>query len=276
MGFSLSPLAQQNGFRMEAFDTVGSTNAIALERAQENDPGKLWIVSKMQESGRGRRGRAWAMSHGNLAASLLVVGHFELKTAATLGFVAGLSLADALEAVCPQASIAVGVDGVGSHGEAMQIELKWPNDVLANGAKLSGILLESTQLPDGRFAIVIGIGVNVVAHPEDVPYPATSLAKLGAACDAETLFLALSDAWQENSRIWDEGRGLHEIRRRWLKRAAGIGGEVAVRVDGAVLRGIFETIDEDCRFVIRDNDGERVKIAAGDVHFGAVASASAG
>ncbi|MBA8880207.1 biotin--[acetyl-CoA-carboxylase] ligase [Phyllobacterium myrsinacearum] len=276
MGFSLSPLAQQNGFRLEAFDTVGSTNAIALERAQSGDPGRLWIVSKKQESGRGRRGRAWATSHGNLAASLLVVGSFELKTAATLGFVAGLSLADALDAVCPQANIAVGVDGAGSRKEPMQIELKWPNDVLANGAKLSGILLESTQLPDGRFAIVIGIGVNVVAYPEDVPYPATSLAKLGATCDAETLFLALSDAWEENSRIWNEGRGLADIRKRWLKRAAGIGSEVAVRVDGAVLRGIFETIDEDCRFVIRDNDGERVKIAAGDVHFGAVASASAG
>ncbi|HBN6228238.1 TPA: hypothetical protein L3M60_003651, partial [Clostridioides difficile] len=83
------------------------------------------------------------------------------------------------------------------------------------------------------------------------------LKQLGAACDAETLFLALSDAWQENSRIWNEGRGLADIRKRWLKRAAGIGSEVAVRVDGSVLRGIFETIDEDCRFVIRDNDGER-------------------
>ncbi|UGX87660.1 biotin--[acetyl-CoA-carboxylase] ligase [Phyllobacterium meliloti] len=274
MGFSLSPLAQQNGFRLEAFDTVGSTNAIALERAHEGDPGRLWIVSKKQESGRGRRGRAWATSHGNLAASLLLTGNFELKTAATLGFVAGLSLADALDAVCPQATISVGIDGVGNSD--LRIELKWPNDVLINKAKLSGILLESTLLPDGRFAVVVGIGVNVVAYPEDVPYPATSLKQLGADCDAETLFLALSDAWQENSRIWDEGRGLSEIRKRWLKRAAGIGTEVAVRVDGSVLRGIFETIDEDCRFVIRDNDGERVKIAAGDVHFGAVASASAG
>ena len=124
-------------------------------------------------------------------------------------------------------------------------------------------------------AIVVGIGVNVVAYPEDVPYPATSLTRLGANCDAETLFLALSDAWEENSRMWGEGRGLAAIRKRWLARAAGLGSEVAVRVDGTVLRGIFETIDEDCRFVIRDNDGQRVKIAAGDVHFGAVASASA-
>ncbi|UXN63808.1 biotin--[acetyl-CoA-carboxylase] ligase [Phyllobacterium sp. A18/5-2] len=278
MGFSLSPLAQQNGFRLEAFESIGSTNAEALERAQAGDPGKLWIVSKKQESGRGRRGRAWATSHGNLAASLLLTGNFELKTAATLGFVAGLSLADALDAVGPAAKFAVGLDGAGSAGSgksALRVELKWPNDLLAGGAKLAGILLRSTQLPDNRFAIVIGIGVNVVAYPDDVPYPATSLMRLGADCDAETLFLALSDAWEENSRIWSEGRGLAAIRKRWLARAAGLGSEVAVRVDGNILRGIFETIDEDCRFVIRDNDGERVKIAAGDVHFGAVASASA-
>ncbi|PSH67807.1 biotin--[acetyl-CoA-carboxylase] ligase [Phyllobacterium brassicacearum] len=278
MGFSLSPLAQQNGFRLEAFETIGSTNAVALERAQAGDPGKLWIVSKKQESGRGRRGRAWATSHGNLAASLLLTGRFELKTAATLGFVAGLSLADALDAVCPSAKFSVGLDGAANTetGKSpLRVELKWPNDLLADGAKLAGILLESTQLPDNRMAIVVGIGVNVVAYPEDVPYPATSLTRLGANCDAETLFLALSDAWEENSRMWGEGRGLAAIRKRWLARAAGLGSEVAVRVDGTVLRGIFETIDEDCRFVIRDNDGQRVKIAAGDVHFGAVASASA-
>ncbi len=278
MGFSLSPLAQQNGFRLEAFETIGSTNAIALERAQAGDPGKLWVVSKKQESGRGRRGRAWATSHGNLAASLLLTGRFELKTAATLGFVAGLSLADALDAVCPSAKFVVGLDGAANAGTGespLRVELKWPNDLLADGAKLAGILLESTHLPDNRLAIVVGIGVNVVAYPDDVPYPATSLTRLGANCDSETLFLALSDAWEENSRVWDEGRGLAAIRKRWLARAAGLGSEVAVRVDGTVLRGIFETIDEDCRFVIRDNDGQRVKIAAGDVHFGAVASASA-
>ncbi|TIS80637.1 MAG: biotin--[acetyl-CoA-carboxylase] ligase, partial [Mesorhizobium sp.] len=112
-----------------------------------------------------------------------------------------------------------------------------------------------------------------VAYPEDLPYPATSLQALGANCDAEMLFLALSDAWSENFRLWDDGRGLSAIRKRWLARAAGLGGEVAVRIDGNVVRGVFETIDEDCRFVIRDDDGTVLTIAAGDVHFGAVASA---
>ncbi|PWK69161.1 BirA family biotin operon repressor/biotin-[acetyl-CoA-carboxylase] ligase [Aminobacter sp. AP02] len=240
----------------------------------QGDPGKLWIVSKKQESGRGRRGRAWATPEGNLAATLLKVLDHDLHFAATLGFVAGLALADALDAVAPNARFSVGVDG-GSGQGVKRFELKWPNDVLASGAKLAGILLESTLLGQGRLAIAIGIGVNVVAHPTDVPYPATSLASLGAGVDAETLFLALSDAWSENERVWAEGRGLAGIRKRWLARAAGLGSEVAVRIEGSVVRGVFETIDEDCRFVIREAKGETVKIAAGDVHFGAVASAGA-
>jgi BirA family biotin operon repressor/biotin-[acetyl-CoA-carboxylase] ligase len=210
----------------------------------------------------------WATPKGNLAATLLVVTNADLRLAATLGFVAGLALADALDAVVPKGRIAIGLDG-GSDGKN-RFELKWPNDVLASGAKLAGILLESAILEGDRFAVAVGIGVNVVAYPEDLPYPATSL---GAACDAETLFLALSDAWSENARLWNDGRGLSAVRRRWLQRAAGLGGQVAVRIDGNVVRGTFETIDEDCRFVIRDDEGSVLTIAAGDVHFGAVASA---
>ncbi|MGX5850439.1 biotin--[acetyl-CoA-carboxylase] ligase [Mesorhizobium sp. PL10] len=271
MAFRLAPTSETEGFRLEVHDSIGSTNTVALDHARAGDPGKLWVVSKKQESGRGRRGRAWVSPEGNLAATLLVITGGELRLAATLGFVAGLSLADALEAVVPKGRIAIGLDG-GSEGKN-RFELKWPNDVLASGAKLAGILLESAILDGGRFAVAVGIGVNVVAYPTDMPYPATSLQAVGAACDAETLFLALSDAWTDNARLWDDGRGLDAIRRRWLARAAGLGGEVAVRIDGNVVRGTFETIDEDCRFVIRDDEGSVVTVAAGDVHFGAVASA---
>ena len=276
MSFELAPPAVLDGYRLEAHETVGSTNQLALEHAKQGDPGKLWIVSKRQESGRGRRGRNWETPHGNLAATLLLVGRGELKLAATLGFVAGLALSDALAAIVPNGRIGIGVDGgqAGNPGRG-RFELKWPNDVLADSAKLAGILLESAQLGSGRYALAIGVGVNVVAHPEGLPYPATSLAALGAEANAEVLFLALSDAWTSNARDWDEGRGLARIRRNWLARAAGLGSDVAVRVDGNVVRGIFETIDDDCRFVIRSRGGEVIRIAAGDVHFGAVASAGA-
>lgn len=274
MTFVLAPTAATAGYRLESHDSVGSTNAMALERARDNDPGLLWIVSKKQEAGRGRRGRTWETPEGNLAATLLFVMTDNLQHAATLGFVAGLSLSQALDAVAPGKIVRVAADGGGSGRN--RFELKWPNDVLGDGAKLAGILLESTLIDPRRLAVAVGIGVNVVAHPEDLPYPATSLRTLGARADAETLFLALSDAWVENVRLWSDGNGLPAIRDRWLQRAAGLGGEVAVRVDGEVARGIFETIDSDCRFVIREASGRVLKISAGDVHFGAVASSSAG
>ncbi|MCO5069618.1 MAG: biotin--[acetyl-CoA-carboxylase] ligase [Rhizobiaceae bacterium] len=274
MTFALGPKAAFEGYRLEAHETVGSTNALALDRARAGDAGHLWIVSKKQESGRGRRGRVWETPAGNLASTLLVVDRYDLKIAATLGFVAGLALADALAAVVPGVSVSVAADGGGSGGQ--RFELKWPNDVLADGAKLAGILLESYMLGDGRVALAIGIGVNVVAYPTDVPYPATSLSALGAVCTAEDVFFALSDAWTENVGIWNNGLGVAGIRRLWLAKASGLGGEVAVNVNGQVKRGTFETIDEDGRFVIRDREGGLVAIAAGDVHFGAVASAGAG
>ncbi|WP_099866188.1 biotin--[acetyl-CoA-carboxylase] ligase [Pararhizobium haloflavum] len=275
MTFRLAPTALQAGYRLESLEAAGSTNAIALERAGSGDAGGLWVVTDRQEAGRGRRGRPWQTEKGNLAASLLVVGDHDLKRTATLGFVAGLSLHDALSAIVPSANVAVALDAGRSAGGSARnrFELKWPNDVLAAGAKLSGILLESTLRQDGKQATAIGWGVNVVSHPSDTPYPASSLLQLGASCDASDVFTALSDAWQENYSVWNGPAGLDHIRLRWLDRASGIGSSVAVNLDGRVARGIFETIDEDCRFVIRQDDGTRMHIAAGDVHFGAVSSA---
>ena len=270
-GFQLAPTALLSGYRLEAYESVGSTNALALERAREADSGNLWIAALQQEAGRGRRGRVWATPKGNLAATLLVVLERNFQHAATLGFVAGLALADALDAVAPGRTVKIALDGASAGRN--RFELKWPNDVLADGAKMAGILLESSMLAPNRMAVAVGIGVNVVEHPRDVPYPATSLTNLGAQCDAQTLFVALSDAWVTHFASWRGGEGLAAIRNLWLSRAAGLGGEVAVRVDGQVKRGIFETIDEECRFVIRDEDGQRLAISAGDVHFGAVASA---
>jgi BirA family biotin operon repressor/biotin-[acetyl-CoA-carboxylase] ligase len=271
MAFALAPSAIAAGYGIEVFDTVGSTNEEALEAAKTGRAGRVWFVSDHQVSGRGRRGRSWETQRGNLAASLLLTPEVALKDAASLGFVAGLSLADALDAAVPDAKIDIGIDG-GSVGQRGRFELKWPNDVLGHGAKLSGILLESAMLDAGRYALVIGIGVNVVAEPQHVPYPATSLVKMGAKIDAQQLFLALSDAWIDNERLWHNGYGLGAIREKWLSRAAGLGSQVAVNVDGRIVRGTFETIDEECRFVIRENDGSTIRIAAGDVHFGAVAS----
>jgi BirA family biotin operon repressor/biotin-[acetyl-CoA-carboxylase] ligase len=277
MAFALGPRAVEAGYRLAAFDTIDSTNREALDRARAGDAGGIWIVSSIQEAGRGRRGRPWETARGNLAASLLTIVEGEALSGATLGFVAGLSLDEALRHVAPSLDVAIAVDAVerGGAGGRDRLRLKWPNDVLLDGAKLAGILLESQLLGDGRYAVVVGIGVNVVSAPKDVPYPAIALADLGVAVDAEGLFNALSEAWVGVARVWDRGRGFARVRDLWLSRAAGIGEPAVIRVAGETVAGAFETIDDDGRLVVRADDGSRRTITAGEVHFGTAATVRA-
>ena len=157
----------------------------------------------------------------------------------------------------------------------MKFALKWPNDVLAGNKKLAGILLEAEAVADNRLAVVVGIGTNVVAAPEGTPTPAISLKALGVDVSAEELFAALSDAWAEYRGIWDNGRGFAEIRQKWLERAAGLGQPVSIQSGGSTVSGTFDTIDESGCMIVGTSDGRRVPISAGDVYFGAAASAGA-
>src|SRR3979490_3318122 len=214
MTFSLGPRAVSAGYRLAAFDRIGSTNGEATARARAGEPGPMWFVTSEQTAGRGRRHRPWIAPRGNLASSILEVIDVSPAVAATLGFAAGLALEAALQKVSVEASQrAAGSD-------EMKFGLKWPNDVLAGRQKLAGILLEAEAVADERLAVVVGIGTNVVAAPEGTPTPATSLAALGVHIGAEELFATLSDAWAEFRGIWDQGRGFAEIRPLGLARSA--------------------------------------------------------
>jgi BirA family biotin operon repressor/biotin-[acetyl-CoA-carboxylase] ligase len=264
--FSLGPIANSRGYRVLGFDEIGSTSTEAARAVDAGDVGDVWFAALKQTAGRGRRGRAWETPSGNLAASLMIVPECEPTIAATLGFVAGVALNRALAATLPPSILKQGVDG------GTRIALKWPNDVLADGAKLAGILLEAQKRPDGRHAVVIGFGVNIVSAPSGLPYPATSLSALGTAISAETIFAALGEEWVVAYELWDSGRNVADILRLWRASAAGIGAEVAVSQDGNVVRGVFESIDDTGRLVVRANDNSRIAISAGDVHFGVTAS----
>jgi BirA family biotin operon repressor/biotin-[acetyl-CoA-carboxylase] ligase len=269
MAFSLGPRAISAGYRLAAFDHIGSTNAEALARAREGERGPIWFVTSEQTAGRGRRNRPWIAPRGNLASSVLEVIDVSPSVAATLGFAAGLALETALQ----KTSIEASLRSAGS--EHMKFSLKWPNDVLARQNKLAGILLEAEAVADNRLAVVVGIGTNVVAAPEGTPTPATSLTALGVHIGAEELFAVLSDAWAEFRGLWDNGRGFDEIRRLWLERAAGLGQPVAIHTGGSTVEGTFDTIDEAGCMIVRTSDGRRVPISAGDVYFGSAASAGA-
>jgi BirA family transcriptional regulator, biotin operon repressor / biotin---[acetyl-CoA-carboxylase] ligase len=262
MAFTLGPRAISAGYRLASFDQIGSTNSEALARAGTGERGPMWFVTSEQTAGRGRRHRPWIAPRGNLAASVLETIDVVPATAATLGFAAGLALAAALREVAGSASVG--------------FSLKWPNDVLAGQAKLTGILLEAEAVAGRGLAVVVGMGTNVVAAPEGLPAPATSLRALGLQTTAEQLFTALSDRWTECRGIWDEGRGFGEIRRRWLALAAGLGQPVSVHTGQTTVSGIFDTIDDAGCMIVRTSSGDSVPISAGDVQFGQAASARAG
>jgi len=263
MPFTLGRRAASAGYRIQAFDQTGSTNVEAMARARDGERGPVWFVTTEQTAGRGRRHRPWIAPRGNLASSILEVMGVAPSVAATLGFAAGLALEAALRQVRIEAALRSGV--------CVNFALKWPNDVLAEGKKICGILLEAESVAGG-LAVVAGMGTNVIAYPEGTPTPAISLAALGIEISAEELFSALSDAWVEFRGIWDNGRGFQQIRELWLSRAAGLGQPVAVVSGGSTIEGIFDTIDEQGCMIIHTPAGRRRPVSAGDVHFGTAAS----
>jgi BirA family biotin operon repressor/biotin-[acetyl-CoA-carboxylase] ligase len=256
----LGAKASAAGYRLQQFAALGSTNDEAMRRLagstgkEGGDPGRLWIVADEQSRGRGRFGREWRSPPGNLYASLLLVDPAPPPLSAQLGFVAGVALASALQKIL---------------GSDERLKLKWPNDALYNGAKLSGLLLEGASRPNGLFGCVIGFGVNCQSSPGDAPYPTASLQSIGAAsADRETLFSELSDAVADWLEIWGRGENFAAIRAAWLDHAGGIGGPVRVSRYNSVLDGIFRGVDAQGRMLLERSDGVVEIVEAGDVALG--------
>jgi len=221
---------------------------------RRGDPGRLWIIADAQSGGRGRNGRVWHSPAGNLYASLLLIDPAPPRRAAELGFVVSVALAHALRDIL---------------GGDPRIAIKWPNDILRDGAKLAGILLESAVLPDGHFACVAGMGVNCCLHPEDGLYKATDLAAIaGRPVAPEDVFELLSAAMAHWLGVFAEGAGFEAIRAEWLSLAAGLGARISVSRPFGNVDGVFRTIDASGRLVL-DRESDQVAIEAGDVFLSA-------
>jgi BirA family biotin operon repressor/biotin-[acetyl-CoA-carboxylase] ligase len=238
------------GYWLRHHDSVGSTNDEAKALAQAGAAEGTLVWAGEQTSGRGRRGRLWLSPPGNLYLSLIMRPPVAPARAAQLGFVAALALADGLGALC---------------GPGLDIRCKWPNDILAAGRKLAGILLESEIADNDTIDfVVIGTGANLASHPSGVEYPATSLAEQGYAGVApEHLLQAYVQRFDSWARLWRE-KGFAPIRAAWLPRAVGRGEQIHVRLERATLFGRFLDLDEDGSLVLETPDGGR-RIAAGEV-----------
>jgi BirA family transcriptional regulator, biotin operon repressor / biotin---[acetyl-CoA-carboxylase] ligase len=231
----------------EVFDTLESTNTEALARARAGTPGPLWIAARRQTAGRGRRGRTWVSEPGNLYATLLLTEAGPPARVAELSFAAALAVHDAVLQAVPAL--------------AGRLSLKWPNDVLLDGAKVAGILIEGETI-EGAVAAAIGIGVNCAHHPGGTAYPATDLA---GAVPPDGLLAILSRTMTDRIAQWDRGRGFAAIPLDWLSRAASLGEPVRVTVGAEERAGRFDGLDEAGHLLLTLVDGTTQRIAAGDV-----------
>ncbi len=246
-------------YNLITLDETSSTNDEAKRLAAEGEetcPDGTLIWAKAQTAARGRRGRAWESLEGNLFLSLVLRPDVPALEATQLGYVAALAVYDSIGQLCPA--------GYEAH-------CKWPNDVLLNGKKVSGILLEASGDGAGNLDwLVLGLGVNVAGHPEDVEFPATSLHAEGAPHITREEFLT---AFARNFMLWTRSwmeDGFAKIRENWLWRAKGVNEAIDVRLENEVLSGIFVGIDETGALLLRqdgDSGSEVRAMTVGDVFF---------
>lgn len=241
------------GWRHLALDSVGSTNVEAMNLAHDGDAGQIWVTAEEQVQGKARRGREWISKRGNLYASLLLINQAPPDKLATLPLVVSLALHKAILNIVPHFS--------------NDLKIKWPNDVLLDGKKLSGILLEATTLSNGSLAVVIGCGVNCQHFPENPLYPATSFQAEGLEIEPQTLFVELARTMASELRIWAEGSGFSIIRKEWLERARGVGEEITVRFPDREIQGRFVDIDEDGFLLLRGENQIVQSVSAADIFF---------
>lgn len=239
------------GWRHRHLGDVGSTNAEALSLAREGDPGRLWLTADRQLAGRGRSGRSWVSEPGNLYASLLLLDPAPMSRLGTLPLMVATGVHRTIERVLA--------------GTGHRVEIKWPNDILVDGAKICGILVETASVGHG-LAVVIGCGINCAHHPADTLYPTTDLAALGVALAPQALFPRLVEGMDEALLEWKRGDGFGAIRAYWRAASRGLGAPIEVDTGGSRLSGLFEDIDEDGHLVLRV-EGVRRRISAGDLFF---------
>lgn len=238
-----------------ALPEIDSTNAEGFRRASSL-PGPTWILAGLQTAGRGRRARPWSSPEGNFHGTLVLKPTEPPETVALRSFAAALALRDAL---------------VQLTGLASSFTLKWPNDVLCNGGKLAGILLESQGLNSRAPVLCIGIGVNLIAAPDaslvepGAVQPVSLLSETGLRITPGAFLDALAPAYAAwETRFTTEG--FAPLRSAWLSHAARLGEPIRARTGTETREGTFETIDTHGNLILRTGNAT-LAIPAAEVFF---------
>jgi BirA family biotin operon repressor/biotin-[acetyl-CoA-carboxylase] ligase len=237
------------GYRLIAREAVGSTNDEARDLIAAGAAQGAVIWAESQTAGRGRYGRDWISPPGNLYCSIIMRPKVEQAHLSEISFVAALAVRDAILPALPRDAA---------------VELKWPNDVLASGRKVAGILVEAERLPDeARTALIVGVGINIVSAPREASYPATCISALARAPRVSRLLSSLVAALDRRVELWTRN-GFAAIRQEWMNHAYGVGGQVT---SSTGISGTFTGLDDTGAIIIAMTDGEQRRLVSGSVRF---------
>lgn len=231
------------------FDKLESTNSTLKRLAAEGAAHGTMVTAQTQTQGRGRHGRQWVSPKGNLYVSLLWRPGRDQDEWGCLPLVAGVGLHRCIATMLNSSGV-----------DAEPLSLKWPNDLLYNGAKLGGILCEA----DGD-AVIVGLGLNLAWHPDDTPYPATSLEALGMQpCTPASVLKKLSPALNKAYAQWDL-TGFAALRATWDSASIDVGTEIQVRLSGEQYSGSYAGVESDGSLRLRTEEGAVRQVRVGDV-----------
>lgn len=237
------------GYQLRTYRTLESTSLEAKRLAGEGASSGLWVLADQQTGGKGRQGRTWESLEGNLFASLLLYPACDISRIPELSFVSAVAVAGTLR-----------------HFSESQITCKWPNDVMVEGKKTAGILLEAESSGNPQKPwVVIGIGINVSASPSGVDYPATCLNDhRGTAVSRDEAFEVLAEKMSEALTRWAMD-GFGPIRTLWLNQAYNRGEKIKIESAGKAQEGTFEGLSKTGALLLKDNQGTLFEIISGTV-----------
>jgi BirA family biotin operon repressor/biotin-[acetyl-CoA-carboxylase] ligase len=246
-----------NDYHLLSYDELDSTNDEARRLAEGGGSHGAVIWAKRQTAGRGRMGRLWVSAEGNLFCSLLLTPHCSHEEAAQLSFVSAVAVVETLRPIIPD------------NGE---LSCKWPNDILYNGKKIGGILLESFETPsqspgekENTRWVVVGVGINIDSCPTQTDLPATYLKQAGVEIISAKIVLSrFIHHFITEYDIWAQ-KGFAPIRRKWMEYAFRQGQSIEVRLPNETHTGIFEGIDEKGQLMLKPTGKKRLCVSAGDV-----------
>ncbi len=233
------------------FNECDSTNKLAAELAASGDKGPVWITAGCQTTGRGRQGKVWTSKPGNLYTSLLFSPQLKPMDAGALPFITALAVRDTF--------VKLGLP-------SEQVQCKWPNDILVNGKKASGILIESSA-KGGAYLdhVIVGVGMNLLHSPSDAAFKATSFfEETGKTVEVQNALQILSHALKERLDKWDIG-DFTPIKQEWTENAWGLGQTREIRTANSTFEGTLLGLDEQGGLSVLLASGEEQSIYAADI-----------